>query len=71
MAEFKTESNLQGLIYMEIFTVNIRSWKIHELVLAVTGIIIQLSFGFELVFFLCRLERNFKNKQKSSTVFEK
>jgi len=26
------------LIYTEIFTVNISSWKIHELILSVTGI---------------------------------
>jgi len=31
-------SNLQGLIYTDIFTVNISSLKIHELILSVTGI---------------------------------
>jgi len=36
------------------FTVNIRSWKIHKLILAVTGIPNkkQLSSMFELVFFM-------------------
>jgi len=59
------------LIYTEIFTVNIRSRKIHELVLAVTGIIVQYSGVFELVFFYVEWKEILKINKKSSIVFEK
>jgi len=41
------------LIYTEIFTINISSWKIYELILTVTGITeLKNSSGvFELVLF--------------------
>jgi len=61
------------LIYLEIFTVNIRSWKIHDLILAVTGISNkkQLSSVFELVFFYVEWKEILENINKNLRLFLK
>jgi len=58
-----TATPLKGLIYTEIFTVNISSWKIHELILSVTRITEKKVAVFKLVFFYVEWKKFITNKQ--------